>query len=63
MCPACIPSAAMALIGLTTSGGITAVVLPGLFRKKQNDINLENAAKHKATEKKNTESKNGILRR
>lgn len=45
----------MALIGLTTSGGITAVILPSLFRKKQCDINLENIAKSEAVEKKDTE--------
>lgn len=45
MCPACIPSATMALVGLTTSGGITAAILPGLFRKKVNDINLETKEK------------------
>jgi hypothetical protein len=38
MCPACIPSATMALVGLTTSGGITAVVLPHLFGKKKDEI-------------------------
>lgn len=37
MCPACIPSATMALVGLTTSGGITAAILPRFFRKKVND--------------------------
>jgi len=35
----------MALVGLTTSGGITAAILPGLFRKKVNDINLETEEK------------------
>jgi hypothetical protein len=45
MCPECITSistTALALVGLSTSGGIAALIAPGFFGKKKDKSNPEN---------------------
>lgn len=52
MCPACVSNMALMVAGLTTTGGLTALITPNIFRSKKSKEISDPQEKHEVKDEK-----------